>query len=272
VLPILNYFCYEQKKLSERLIRVAVHEIEEKPYDKMRAYFRVLLSFINLEDSLQDQRLDQIVTALLTTMEAQRKYWKCTDFCIEHLIRFAKLSDKVRTWLTTNPTRLDWVARWLDEHPLPPVMDEHMELHKPNRVVNQWSTQRSEAWQHVGIPIARKKIAINLLREGKVLEKDDCEDSDQDLESRVFKVDDWIDVRDSTEDWLPGQIKEISGARVLVAYDGWAPAWNEWLDKADPRIQKLGTYTTEIQRQNIGKPKQKKRGAAAVSYPGRLEF
>jgi len=263
VIPILSYLTFEQKKLSERLIRSAIHEIEEKPYDKMRAYFRVLLSTVQIEDSLQDQRVEWVLSGLLTTMEAQSKYWKCTDLCIEHLIRFAKLSEKCRAWLVTNSSRLDWVARWLEDHPLPPVMDEHMELHKPNRVVNNWSSARSEAWQAAGLPIARKKIAINLLKEGKVLEKDDCEDSDQDLESRIFKVGDWVDARDRTEDWLPAQVKEVAGSRVLVAYDGWGPDWDEWLDKADARLQKLGAFTTELQRQNIGKPR-KKRGASSM--------
>jgi hypothetical protein len=264
VVPIITSLVTEQKKLSERLIRAAIHEIEEKPYDKIRAYFRVLLALVNLEDSLQDQRVEWILAGLLTTMESQSKYWKCTDMSIEHLIRFAKLSEKCRAWLVANNARLEWVAKWLDDHPLPPVMDEHMELHKPNRVVNNWSTARSEAWQAAGLSNARKKIAINLLREGKVLEKEDCEDSDQDLESRVFKVGDWVDARDRTEDWLPAQVKEIAGSRVLVAYDGWASEWDEWLDKSDTRLQKLGTHTTDLQRQNIGKPR-KKRGASSFA-------
>jgi len=270
VLPIINYLTVDQKKLSERIVRVCIHEIEEKPYDKMRAYFRVLLAFTQIEDSLQDQRVEWILGGLLTTMESQSKYWKETDLCIEHLIRFAKLSDKSKAWLTANVNRLDWIAKWLDDHPLPPVMDEHMELHKPNRVVNNWSSARSEAWQAAGLPIARKKIAINLLREGKVLEKDDCEDSDQDLENRVFKAGDWVDAKDKTEEWLPAQIKEVAGSRVLVAYDGWEAEWDEWLDKSDPRIQKLGAHTTELQRQNIGKPRQKKRVASSYAGPAQL--
>jgi len=144
------------------------------------------------------------------------------------------------------------------------VMDDHMELHKPNRVVSSWAA-RSEMWAHTGMNIQRKKIAISLLREGKVLEKEDCEDSDQDLENRVFKKDEWVDCRDTTDDWLCAQVVEVAGSRILINYDGWGPEWNEWIDKADSRIQKLGTYTTEPQRAAIGKPK-KKRTAPYLLY------
>jgi len=262
--PILKHLVWDQKKVTDRVIRAAVHEIEEKPYDKMRCYFRVLLALLDVEDSLQDQRIEWILSAFLTAMEGQSKYWKCTDLCIEHLIRFAKLSEKARAWLITNSTKLDWIAKWLEDHPVPPVMDEHMELHKPNRVVNNWSS-RADAWQASGISIARKKIAINLLREGKVLEKEDCEDSDIDLESRIFKVGDYYDARDKQDDWIPAQVKEVSGSRVSMGYEGWGADYDEWFDKADPRIQKLGTHTSELQRSNIGKQKKKRVASAFVN-------
>eukprot|EP00456_Euglypha_rotunda_P043455 TRINITY_DN3403_c0_g1_i12.p1 TRINITY_DN3403_c0_g1~~TRINITY_DN3403_c0_g1_i12.p1 ORF type:complete len:326 (-),score=62.87 TRINITY_DN3403_c0_g1_i12:23-1000(-) len=202
VVAIITHLAHDNKKLQSRLVTYALKEIEEKAYDKFRPYFRVLLGLVNLQDTIQDDRIDQILSGILTVMEQNNKYWKETDFCIEHLIRFAKLNDKVKVWLVAHADKLEWVPKWLEEHSTHPTgMDEHMELHKPSRIVTTYA-QRAEALQHTGLAPLKKRILINLLRENKLADKDDAEDSDQDLENRVFKVGDQVDCRDGTDEWL----------------------------------------------------------------------
>lgn len=63
-------------------------------YDQVRAYFRVLMALVQMKDSLQAKRVEWILESLLSVMKGQARFWKITDFCIEHLIRMAKKSEE----------------------------------------------------------------------------------------------------------------------------------------------------------------------------------
>jgi len=45
-----------------------------------------------------------------------------------------------------------------------------------------------------------------------------------------FYVDQWIDVKDTTENWLEAQIIDVNGSHVAIHYKGWKTKYDEWLD------------------------------------------
>jgi len=48
------------------------------------------------------------------------RFWKITDFCIEHLIRMAKKSDDCYKWLAAHPNSFEWINNWIKTNPRPP--------------------------------------------------------------------------------------------------------------------------------------------------------
>ena len=64
-----------------------------------------------------------------------------------------------------------------------------------------------------------------------------------------FEVGQWVDVKDTVEQWLEAQIIDIrdteSSVMVRVHYNGWPRRWDEWLDSGSPRIQPLRTHTIQ---------------------------
>eukprot|EP00469_Lotharella_globosa_P010517 CAMPEP_0167776592 /NCGR_PEP_ID=MMETSP0111_2-20121227/3213_1 /TAXON_ID=91324 /ORGANISM="Lotharella globosa, Strain CCCM811" /LENGTH=427 /DNA_ID=CAMNT_0007666661 /DNA_START=217 /DNA_END=1500 /DNA_ORIENTATION=+ len=45
-----------------------------------------------------------------------------------------------------------------------------------------------------------------------------------------FYVDQWVDVKDTTENWLEAQIIDVDGEHVAIHYKGWKTKYDEWLD------------------------------------------
>jgi len=61
-----------------------------------------------------------------------------------------------------------------------------------------------------------------------------------------FQAGQWIDVKDSIDQWLEGQITKVRGERVLVHYNGWGNRWDEWFDMNSPRIALFRTHTIQM--------------------------
>jgi len=235
--------------------------IESNSYDQIRSYFRILASLVNMKDSLSTKRIEWIMTSLLTVMKAQAKFWKITDFCIEHLIRMAKRTPECAAWLSTRPTAYDWVLTWLTANPRAPRGYDPAEttiLHKPGKGPAETGSAYAASHYptHVGLSPRRKHAALDLLKNGQPLDKDDCTDSDIDLQDRTFEVGQWVDCLDSANKWLCAQVVAVSGTKILIHYDGWSDKWNTWYDKAAPRIMSFGKYTTAEQHKSRGKKKE----------------
>jgi hypothetical protein len=249
VCSVIQHIVFEQKDLSQRVISYITLAIDGLPYDKMRPYFRVLLALVLLEDSLTDQRIDWILSSLLTSMEGQSMYWRATDFCVEHLIRLAKKQAKCYTWLHDHPTRFEWMLTWLYMHQKPVYHNASgMRLHKPNREVNQWGGNNSYLVSHEGLTPLAKKEFLDACKEGKeaILQgENDGDDSDLDLPDRVLSLNERVDVQDGSF-WRIGEIIAVKGERVHVHMEGFGPEYNEWMDMSSPRIMPLGFHTDRL--------------------------
>lgn len=55
----------------------------------------------------------------------------------------------------------------------------------------------------------------------------------------------WVDVKDTIDQWLEAQITKIQDGKVFIHYNGWGNHWDEWIDVESPRIAPFRTYTLQ---------------------------
>ena len=71
------------------------------------------------------------------------------------------------------------------------------------------------------------------------------------LNKRKFEIGEWIDVKDTINQWLEAQIINIrtinKNTQILVHYSGWGNRWDEWIDIKSQRIANFKTYTLQSQ-------------------------
>ena len=69
------------------------------------------------------------------------------------------------------------------------------------------------------------------------------------LSKKKFDVGEWVDVKDTTDNWMEGQIinKRTINNKVqfLIHYSGWGGRWDEWIDQSSPRLSYFRTYTLQ---------------------------
>jgi len=250
VSAVINHWCWENEQLSRQVIGLLTSGIEESPYDFIRPLFRVVMAVVKLKDSLQEKRVAWLMSSMLTVMEHQQVYWKITDLCIEHLIRIAKKCPEVYQWLRTNWSKVNWLLDWLTLYPQAPRVNQpQIMLHKPGQA--GWRQGDEGYLLPTGLTPQRKKQCLEVLKEGKALDQDDCEDSDEDLNDRVLQLGEWIDVRDTVNKWCCGNIVEVKDKKVYIHYNGWSEKWNEWMDMSSPRIAKFGRFSPREEQDKV---------------------
>lgn len=243
---ILAHCCWDNEQLSQSVVAYMSAGIEENYSDLVRPYFRVLGGLVQIQDTLQDKRIEWAMSSLLSTMEVQQRYWKMTDLCIDHLIRTAKNSPKCLKYLSKQGKRLDWLIAWLTQHPM---ADRECALYKPNRP-QFWETKNCPT----GLSIARKKQALEQIKDGKELDNEGASDSDEDpadFGERVFNVGDWVDFMDKHQRWYCAQVIRVETGKVFLQYEGMTGALEstEELAVGDIRIRKSGKQTTRAQQE-----------------------
>lgn len=65
------------------------------------------------------------------------------------------------------------------------------------------------------------------------------------FDKRDFKIGQWVDVKDTINQWLEAQIVEIRDNKVFVHYNGWGTRWDEWIDMNSSRIAVFRTHTIQ---------------------------
>jgi hypothetical protein len=51
-----------------------------------------------------------------------------------------------------------------------------------------------------------------------------------------LEVGQWVDVKDTIDQWLEAQVIRVRGNQAYVHYNGWGTRWDEWIDFSSPRI------------------------------------
>ena len=68
-----------------------------------------------------------------------------------------------------------------------------------------------------------------------------------DLNKRELQIGEWVDVKDTVENWLDAQVidKNDSKKEVLIHYNGWNRRWDEWLPMNSPKIMPFRYHTRQ---------------------------
>ena len=64
-----------------------------------------------------------------------------------------------------------------------------------------------------------------------------------DFSKRKLVIGQWIDVKDTIDQWLEAEVINVNESQVYVHYNGWGRRWDEWIDMNSPRIAAFRTYT-----------------------------
>eukprot|EP00825_Cyclidium_porcatum_P052191 TRINITY_DN9810_c0_g1_i1.p1 TRINITY_DN9810_c0_g1~~TRINITY_DN9810_c0_g1_i1.p1 ORF type:complete len:257 (+),score=46.34 TRINITY_DN9810_c0_g1_i1:65-835(+) len=65
------------------------------------------------------------------------------------------------------------------------------------------------------------------------------------FEKQCLKVGQWIDVKDTVNEWLEAQIVNKRNNEILVHYFGWNQIWDEWIDQSSNRVALFRTHTVQ---------------------------
>jgi hypothetical protein len=57
-----------------------------------------------------------------------------------------------------------------------------------------------------------------------------------DFSKSKLEVGQWIDVKDTIDQWLEAQVVKVRNNEAFVHYNGWGTRWDEWIEFSSPRI------------------------------------
>ena len=224
------HLCRNNEALTQLLVQCIRRGLEWFDFDSIRSYFRVLTALVLLKDDLQAVRVAAIVSMLLEVIRAQLRFWKISDFCLDHLIRIAKLSPLALQYIHSHTSDLEPLLNFISTYPDPPTTTHRyqlqttaagVQLFKPRE---HYSVSRPQsAFEAYGMP-TRTKLAVleSLMRGGEVDEAAGTgSDSDQDFSERVLEDGQWVDALDTASKWLCAQVVSVAGTKVLLRYSGW---------------------------------------------------
>jgi hypothetical protein len=66
-----------------------------------------------------------------------------------------------------------------------------------------------------------------------------------DFSKRELKIGQWVDAKDTINQWLEAQVVEVRNNRAYIHYNGWGTRWDEWIDMSSPRIALFRTHTIQ---------------------------
>jgi hypothetical protein len=66
-----------------------------------------------------------------------------------------------------------------------------------------------------------------------------------DFNRRKFIKGQWVDVKDTIDQWLEAQVIDVRDDRVYIHYNGWGNRWDEWIEVNSPRIRPFRYHTRQ---------------------------
>ena len=68
-----------------------------------------------------------------------------------------------------------------------------------------------------------------------------------DLNKRILAKGQWVDVKDTVDQWLDAQVIEVSedNRMVKIHYNHWSTRWDEWIETKSPRIMPFRYHTRQ---------------------------
>ena len=66
-----------------------------------------------------------------------------------------------------------------------------------------------------------------------------------DFSKSTYEVGEWVDVKDTINQWLEAQVIKVQNDKAYVHYNGWGTRWDEWIEFSSPRMRNFKTYTLQ---------------------------
>ena len=66
-----------------------------------------------------------------------------------------------------------------------------------------------------------------------------------DFSKSTYEVGEWVDVKDTINQWLEAQVIKVQKDKAYVHYNGWGTRWDEWIEFSSPRMRNFKTYTLQ---------------------------
>ena len=88
-----------------------------------------------------------------------------------------------------------------------------------------------------------------------------------DLDKRILAKGQWVDVKDTVEQWLDAQVIEVSedNKMVKIHYNHWSTRWDEWIQTNSPRIMPFRYHTRQSTLTNYHSPYPNKKPDMGVT-------
>lgn len=58
-----------------------------------------------------------------------------------------------------------------------------------------------------------------------------------------FEKGQWLDAKDSIDQWIEAQVVHVQNNQAYIHYNGWGTRWDEWIDFSSPRLAPFKTYS-----------------------------
>jgi len=62
---------------------------------------------------------------------------------------------------------------------------------------------------------------------------------------RKFELGQWVDVKDTIDQWLEAEVIDAREDQVKIHYNGWGARWDEWIEMSSPRISFFRNKTVQ---------------------------
>jgi len=87
---------------------------------------------------------------------------------------------------------------------------------------------------------------------------------------RKFIKGQWVDVKDTIEQWLEAQIIDVKDNQVYIHYNGWGTRWDEWINIDSDRIRPFRFHTRQSTYSHYQSPFPSVKPDANVSIESNL--
>lgn len=88
----------------------------------------------------------------------------------------------------------------------------------------------------------------------KIFEENKSSIPSYDFTKRRLTKGQWVDVKDTIDQWLEAQVIDVKDDKVYIHYNGWGTRWDEWIDLNSNRIRPFRYHTSQTNINNYHSP------------------
>lgn len=113
---IVKYMCWENRDFTTFIVQGLNQGIEKAGYDTARSYFDMMVYVVDVEDSLQHERIQTLmsVTDIISSFKFNQSRLMYTS--IRGLVKVMESSQRFMECLMKNRTNWAWIDQWLKNY------------------------------------------------------------------------------------------------------------------------------------------------------------